>query len=114
MAAEQGALALALEHRFYGPSMPKPDFSTEHLAYLSSQQALGDLVHFHAYASETFGLTPEQNKWVTFGGSYPGMLAAWARLEYPHLIHVGVSSSSPVRAEANMQGYNDVVAESLE
>ena len=31
------------------------------------------------------------------------MLAAWARLKYPHLIHASVASSAPVRAELEMQ-----------
>ena len=38
-------------------------------------QALADLAFFHDYINEMYGLT--NTKWVTFGGSYPGMLAAW-------------------------------------
>ena len=41
------------------------------------------------------------------------MLAGWVRLKYPHLIHAAVSSSAPVQAQANFQGYNDVVAASM-
>jgi len=112
MAREVGALVLALEHRFYGKSMPRPDFSNKSLALLSSEQALGDLAYFHEHATHLYGLT-SKNKWVTFGGSYPGMLAGWARLKLPHLIHAAVASSAPVSAEADMAGYNDVVAKSL-
>jgi serine protease 16 len=39
------------------------------------------------------------------------MLAGWAHLKFPHLIHAAVSSSAPVRAELDMRGYNDVVSE---
>ena len=67
---------------------------------------------FVEFINTEFSLS-ERNKWVTFGGSYPGMLAGWMRLKYPHLIHAAVSSSAPVRAIANFQGYNDVVAVSL-
>jgi serine protease 16 len=51
-----------------------------------------------------YGLT-EENKWVTWGGSYPGMLAGWARLKYPHLFHAAVASSAPVKAQLDFQGY---------
>jgi hypothetical protein len=37
------------------------------------------------------------NKWVSFGGSYPGMQAGWLRLKYPNLIHAAVASSAPGR-----------------
>lgn len=40
------------------------------------------------------------------------MLAAMARLRYPHLFHASVSSSSPLLAQLDMVGYNDVVASS--
>lgn len=65
--------------------------------FLSSQQALGDLVEFHHHISETHGLTGK-NRWVTWGGSYPGMMAAWARQLHPSLFFASVSSSSPLRA----------------
>jgi serine protease 16 len=41
------------------------------------------------------------------------MLAAWCRSKLPHLFHAAVSSSAPVVAIANMQGYNDAVADDL-
>jgi serine protease 16 len=86
--------------------------STASLRLLSSRQALADLARFHAHATQRFSL-PEHTRWVTFGGSYPGMLAAWARLRYPHLIHAAVASSAPVGAVLNFQGYQDVVGRSL-
>ena len=112
LASEVGALILVLEHRFYGPSMPAADYSTASLELLSSHQALADLAQFHAHATELYGLKPG-TKWVTFGGSYPGMMAAWARLFLPHLIHAAVASSAPVQAIDDMVGYNDVVARSM-
>eukprot|EP00457_Paulinella_chromatophora_P005972 gb/GEZN01005990.1/.p1 GENE.gb/GEZN01005990.1/~~gb/GEZN01005990.1/.p1 ORF type:complete len:504 (-),score=59.75 gb/GEZN01005990.1/:160-1671(-) len=112
MAPSYGALILALEHRYYGASVPTEDFSTPNMAYLSSQQALADLAAFIGHINQVYQLTAV-NKWVTFGGSYPGMLAAWARLEFPHLIHGAIASSAPVRAVTNFQGYNRVMAESM-
>lgn len=77
------------------------------LQHLSSRQALADLAGFHAHVTEAFGLTA-QNKWVSWGGSYPGMLAGWFRLRFPHLVHAAVASSAPVQAQLDMRGYNDV------
>ena len=103
---------MAVEHRFYGKSLPKPDYTNESLKFLSSRQALEDIALFRQYVTQTYGL--QQNaKWITFGGSYPGMMASWARLKYPDLFYASVSSSAPVQAELNMQGYNDVVAFSM-
>jgi serine protease 16 len=101
------ALILALEHRYYGQSQPFPDLSTPNLRFLSSRQALQDIALFHEYITSRLDL-PATTKWVTFGGSYPGMLAAWSRSKFPHLFHAAVSSSAPVEAVLNMQGYNDV------
>ena len=112
LAPQVGALMFALEHRYYGPSTPNNDYSNENLRFLSSEQALGDIAHFHARMSDEFKLA-DSNKWVAFGGSYPGMMAAMSRLRYPHLFHAAVSSSSPMLAAVEMPGYNEVVAESM-
>mmetsp|Transcript_7109 Transcript_7109/g.13494 ORF Transcript_7109/g.13494 Transcript_7109/m.13494 type:complete len:545 (-) Transcript_7109:239-1873(-) len=112
LAAKHNALVFALEHRYYGRSVPTPDYSTANLKWLSSEQALADLASFVGGMRLKFNLT-SANRWVTWGGSYPGMLTAWARLKYPHLVYAAISSSAPVKAIANFQGYNDVVASSL-
>lgn len=111
---DTGALMFALEHRYYGchdsDACPVANLSVPGaLRYLSSWQALGDIADFVQHARQAYSLTPA-NRWVTWGGSYPGMLAGWARLKFPWLIHASVSSSAPVRAELDMKGYNDVVA----
>ncbi|KAM4042576.1 putative serine protease K12H4.7 isoform 2-T2 [Anomaloglossus baeobatrachus] len=110
-AEKMGALCLLLEHRFYGKSHPTKDMSVENLRYLSSQQALADLAHFQSVMSEKLGL--KDRKWVVFGGSYPGCLAAWYRIKYPHLAHAAVASSAPVKAVLNFSEYLEVVQSSL-
>jgi serine protease 16 len=112
LAPKYGAMMFALEHRYYGPSNPFDDYSTEHMQYLNTEQALGDIASFHQFATKKFRL-PENARWVTWGGSYPGMLAALARLRYPHLVYAAVSSSSPLQAAVDMPGYNNVVAASM-
>lgn len=106
-----GALCLLLEHRFYGKSHPTEDLSVESLRFLSSRQALADLAHFRTVTAESRGLT--SSKWVAFGGSYPGSLAAWFRLKYPHLVHASVATSAPVYATVNFPEYLEVVKKSL-
>lgn len=82
------------------------DLSTDSLRFLSSRQALADLAHFRTAIAEARGLT--NAKWVAFGGSYPGSLAAWFRLKYPHLVHAAVASSAPVHATVNFPGTKTV------
>uniref|UniRef100_A0A3Q1F4D9 Serine protease 59, putative n=1 Tax=Acanthochromis polyacanthus TaxID=80966 RepID=A0A3Q1F4D9_9TELE len=110
-AEKLGALCLLLEHRFYGKSHPTADLSTANLHFLSSRQALADLAHFRTVIAEARGLA--NRKWVAFGGSYPGSLAAWFRLKYPHLVHAAVATSAPVHAKVNFPEYLEVVWRSL-
>ncbi|KAH8098285.1 hypothetical protein JL720_1220 [Aureococcus anophagefferens] len=66
--------SVALEHRYYGRSVPpSAERGARRLRHLSSQQAVGDIAAFHGFVAEMMNLT-SANKWVTFGGSYPGML----------------------------------------
>ncbi|XP_044147738.1 putative serine protease K12H4.7 [Bufo gargarizans] len=110
-AEKMGAICLLLEHRFYGKSHPTKDMSLENLRYLSSQQALADLAHFQTVMTDKLALG--DRKWIVFGGSYPGNLAAWYRLKYPHLAHAAVASSAPVNAVLNFSEYLEVVQASL-
>ena len=77
----------ALEHRYYGESYPEfkdkngnatSPVTNENLVFLSSRQALADIAHFISTMNDAHDL--HKNKWITFGGSYPGMMAAWSRL----------------------------------
>lgn len=112
---DKKALMFALEHRYYGchnmSACPVTDFNnqTRSLKYLSSRQAIEDIANFVRQANQVHGLT-KANRWVTFGGSYPGMLAGWSRLRHPELIHASVASSAPVHAKLDMFEYNDALA----
>ncbi len=77
--------------------------SAENLKYLTSQNALGDIASFITEMNRYHGI-PEGTKWVVFGCSYPGTLAAWARQKYPHLIQAAVASSAPMLATADFPG----------
>ncbi|XP_033099786.1 putative serine protease K12H4.7 [Anneissia japonica] len=105
------ALCVMLEHRFYGKSHPTSDLSVENLKFLSSEQGLADLAYFRQYIASKMKVT--DNKWVSFGGSYPGSLSVWFRLKYPHLVDGAVATSAPVEATLDFTGYLDVVRDSL-
>lgn len=77
------------------------DLSVKNLIYLTSEQALADLATFITKTKDELKLT---GKWIAFGGSYPGSLAAWLRMKYPHLVHGAVSSSGPLLAEVDFFG----------
>lgn len=111
----------ALEHRYYGKSYPEfkdkngnttSPVTNENLRFLSSRQAQADLAHFIITMNDQHDL--HKNKWITFGGSYPGMMAAWARLEYPNLVHAAVSNSAPIQMELDFGAYNERVAFDLQ
>lgn len=88
------------------------DLSTDNLKYLSSEQGLADLATFRQFIHSSYNLD-DSNKWISFGGSYPGSLSAWFRLKYPHLVHAAVSSSAPMLALIDFPMYNEVVNNSL-
>ncbi|XP_032833392.2 putative serine protease K12H4.7 [Petromyzon marinus] len=109
-----GAMCLMLEHRFYGQSHPTANVSVENLRHLSSEQALADLAHFRREVSVALPRLAGA-KWVAVGGgSYPGSLAAWLRLKYPHLVHSAIASSAPLNVTVNFPEYLEVLRRSLE
>lgn len=105
---------VACPAQYYGQSQPEAHLTPSGLQWLSSQQALADL---STWILALPALLNEPRigalKKVTFGGSYPGALAAWSRLKYPDIIHAAWSSSGPVLAQEDFVGYMDVVAASL-
>lgn len=111
-AQEHSAMLVALEHRFYGQSVPNNDSSTANLKYLSSAQALEDLVVFREAITAQYSL-PDNTIWIVIGGSYSGSLAAWARSKYPNLFHGSLAASSPVQAELDFSQYFEVVQTSV-
>ncbi|EED91934.1 serine protease, partial [Thalassiosira pseudonana CCMP1335] len=101
----------AIEHRYYddGSADDNHDENQFDYTYLSSRQAVKDIVEFmdveDAAASNT-----NNNTWILFGGSYPGMLSAWARLLHPETIHGAVANSAPVQPQLDFYQYYDHVA----
>ncbi|XP_065868781.1 uncharacterized protein [Euphorbia lathyris] len=115
LAARFNGLVLYIEHRYYGESMP---FGSEDeafrnastLGYLTSQQALADYAQIITYVRKN--LSAENSPVIALGASYGGMLAAWFRLKYPHVIIGALASSSPILYFDDIipqNGYHSVV-----
>uniref|UniRef100_A0AC34QB69 Uncharacterized protein n=1 Tax=Panagrolaimus sp. JU765 TaxID=591449 RepID=A0AC34QB69_9BILA len=93
------AAVVFAEHRFYGGTKPfgNSSYSTvKNLGYLSSEQALGDFVLVINYLKSVRIPNGANSPVIAFGGSYGGMLAAWIRIKYPHLVQGAIASSAPV------------------
>lgn len=103
MAQEHKAFVFLAEHRYYGNSRPTKDMATNNLVYLSSAQAIEDFAAFIQGMKVKYPQIKDA-KWVTFGGSYSGALAAWMRLKHPELVFAAVGSSGPVQAEVDFVG----------
>ncbi|EPY37236.1 serine carboxypeptidase S28 [Strigomonas culicis] len=94
-----GSLIFALEHRFYGESLPGPLTNRSLLAYVSVEQVLADLKHFKdAMTARYFPDAAEPVQWYVVGGSYAGAVAAWVRETYPDDFVAAWSSSGVVNA----------------
>ncbi|VDK78527.1 unnamed protein product [Litomosoides sigmodontis] len=99
LAPEFNAAVVFAEHRFYGKSQPFGNESyktVRNLGYLSSEQALADFALLVRHLKNKRLSIAQNSSVIAFGGSYGGMLAAWMRIKYPHLVEGSIASSAPV------------------
>ncbi|KAH6662855.1 putative serine protease K12H4.7 [Halenospora varia] len=99
LAVETGGIGVVLEHRYYGTSIPTPDFTTESLRFLTTDQALADQAYFAQHVVfkglEHVNLQAPNTPYLAYGGSYAGAFVAFLRKLYPD-VYWGVISSSGV------------------
>lgn len=58
----------------------------QHLNAFTSEQALGDYAVLINHLKSTIPGASESPV-IAFGGSYGGMLSAWFRIKYPHIVN---------------------------
>lgn len=98
---------IALEHRYYGESLPTTNLTTGNLSYLRLSFAVEDLAKFQRFMVNTKGY---KGPWVAFGGSYAGTLAAYYRFKHPELVIGALASSAPVFAKTEFNEYDAHIA----
>jgi len=88
-------LILFGEHRYYGKSLPfgTHSFDGNNIGFLTIEQALADFAYLVKEVKKDY--EAENCTVFAFGGSYGGMLTAYMRFKYPHIIDGGVASSAP-------------------
>ncbi|KAG9236991.1 putative serine protease K12H4.7 [Amylocarpus encephaloides] len=102
LAVATNGVGVVLEHRYYGTSIPTPDFSTENLRYLTTDQALADEAYFAQHVVfkglEQYNLTAPTTPYIGYGGSYAGAFVAFLRKLYPDVFWGTISSSGVTEA----------------
>lgn len=113
---DHGGLGIVWEHRYYGESLPLPErrlkqSREEDFKYLTTQQALSDVVAFAQKFSRSdksfdgLDLTPKKTPWIFVGCSYPGSRAALMRVEHSDTIFASYAASAPIQARVDMSSY---------
>ncbi|XP_052889979.1 putative serine protease K12H4.7 [Anopheles moucheti] len=108
VAALQGAWLATNEHRYFGDSNPVPDYSTENLRFMRTEQVLFDLIEWIDFLRREVVGDPNARV-ILHGFGYAGSLATWARQRFPNIIDGAWGSSAPVRATANFEEFAEEV-----
>lgn len=110
-------------------SYPQSNTSADQWKYLTTEQALEDVVFFsksinltstirrHAALANSYSdgisVHPSVTPWIWVGGSYPGIRGALLRVRNPETIYAVWASSAPVQAQIDMAAYYKAAERSL-
>ncbi|GJJ10727.1 hypothetical protein Clacol_004954 [Clathrus columnatus] len=110
-----GGLALILQHRYYGDSIPVANFSTDSMRWLTNEQALADSANFmrNVNITKATGIPGDfiapNRPWIYYGGSYAGARSAIMKVVYPDLVYGAIASSAVTHATVSLWQYGDVI-----
>ncbi|XP_072947803.1 lysosomal Pro-X carboxypeptidase-like [Epargyreus clarus] len=116
IASQFRAKLVFAEHRYYGASMPfgNKSLDNEYIGYLTVAQALADYADLVDYL-QGHSSRPSYPV-ITFGGSYGGILAAYFRIKYPHIVTGAIAASAPMLVHAGLvpcEVFNRIVTSSF-
>lgn len=107
IAKETNGLAILLEHRYYGASIPTPDLTTVNLQWLTVAQALEDFANFAQKVDLGYDNRAARINvpWISYGSGYGGALVAFLQSNYKNVTFAGIASSASVQFKVDFWEY---------
>ncbi|KAI2472709.1 peptidase S28 [Annulohypoxylon bovei var. microspora] len=101
-AKQLGGLAVSLEHRYFGQSLPfgQASHTPSNMKYLTLDNVMADAVSFIEHIKEANNGASD-SKAIVASGSYGGFLSAAFRLNHPDTFFGSLAAAGPVKAFSN-------------